>query len=58
MLSLLKYPFYAGTYCYGKSQVQTEIVDGHVRKSYGRRKPMEEWEVLLKDHHEGYIDWA
>ena len=58
VLSLLKYPFYAGTYCYGKSQVQTEIVDGHVRKSYGRRKPMEEWEVLLKDHHEGYIDWA
>ena len=58
VLSLLKNPFYAGTYCYGKGQVQTEIVDGHVRKSYGRRKPMEEWEVLLKDHHEGYIDWA
>ena len=58
VLSLLKNPFYAGAYCYGKSQVQTEIVDGHVRKSYGRRKPMEEWEVLLKDHHEGYIDWA
>ena len=29
-----------------------------MRKSYGRRKPMEEWEVLLKDHHEGYIDWT
>ena len=29
-----------------------------MRKSYGRRKPIEEWEVLLKDHHEGYIDWA
>ena len=58
VISLLKNPFYAGAYCYGKSEVQTEIVDGHVRKSYGRRKPMEEWEVLLKDHHEGYIDWA
>src|SRR6266536_3061478 len=21
-------------------------------------KPLAEWEVLLKDHHEGYIDWA
>ena len=21
-------------------------------------KPFEEWEVILKDHHEGYIDWA
>ena len=20
--------------------------------------PLEEWEVLLKGHHEGYIDWA
>jgi len=58
VLALLKNPFYAGAYCYGKSQVQTEIVDGHVRKRYGRHRPMEEWEVLLKDHHEGYIDWA
>ena len=29
-----------------------------LRKSYGHGKPLEEWEVLLKDHHEGYIDWA
>ena len=27
-------------------------------KSYGHGKPLEAWEVLLKDHHEGYIDWA
>jgi hypothetical protein len=25
--------------------------------SYRHRKPLEKWEVLLKDHHEGYIDW-
>src|SRR4029077_8557209 len=31
---------------------------GRARKSYGHRKPLEEWEVLLKDHHDGYIDWA
>ena len=30
VLSLLKNPFYAGAYCYGKSQVQTEIVDGRM----------------------------
>ena len=29
-----------------------------LRKSYGHRKPLEACEVLLKDHHEGYIDWA
>ena len=57
VISLLKNPFYAGAYCYGKSQQRTEIVDGQVRKSYRQLKPMEEWDVLLKDHHEGYIDW-
>src|SRR5271165_238647 len=41
-----------------KCEKRTEIVDGRARKSYGHRKPLEEWEVLLKDHHEGYIDWA
>ena len=55
---MLKNPFYAGAYAYGKGEKRTEIVDGRARKSYGHRKPLEEWEVLLKDHHDGYIDWA
>ena len=58
VISVLKNPFYAGVYAYGKSEQRTEIVDGRVRKSYGHRRPMAEWEVFLKDHHEGYIDWA
>lgn len=58
VISVLKNPFYAGVYAYGKNESRTEIVNGHVRKTYGHAKPMEEWEVLLKDHHEGYIDWV
>src|SRR5215212_1821218 len=58
VISVLKNPFYAGAYVYGKSEKRTAIVDGRARKSYGHGKPPEEWEVLLKDHHEGYIDWA
>ena len=58
IISVLKNPFYAGAYAYGKSEKRTELVDGHVRKSYGHRKPLEQCEVLLKDHHEGYIEWA
>ena len=58
VISVLKNPFYAGAYAYGKSEKRTEIVDGHARKSYGHDKPLEQWEVLLKDHHEGYIEWA
>ncbi|WFU14744.1 recombinase family protein [Bradyrhizobium sp. CB3481] len=58
VISVLKNPFYAGVYVYGKSEKRVEIVDGRARKSYGHGKPFEEWEVKLKDHHKGYIDWA
>jgi DNA invertase Pin-like site-specific DNA recombinase len=58
VVAVLKNPFYAGAYVYGKSEKRTAIVDGRARKSYGHGKPPEQWEVLLKDHHEGYIDWA
>jgi DNA invertase Pin-like site-specific DNA recombinase len=57
IISVLKNPFYAGVYAYGKREKRTEIIEGRARKSYGHRKPLEDWEVLLKDHHEGYINW-
>ena len=58
VISVLKNPFYAGAYAYGKSETRLAIVDGRARKTYGHGRPLETWEVLLKDHHEGYIDWA
>jgi len=58
VIAILKNPFYAGVYAYGKSEKRTEIVDGRARKSYGHHKPMGAWEVFIKDHHEGYISWA
>jgi DNA invertase Pin-like site-specific DNA recombinase len=58
VISILKNPFYAGVYAYGKSEKRTEIIDGRARKSYGHRKSMDAWEVFIKDHHEGYIGWT
>ena len=58
IISILKNPFYAGVYAYGKSEKRTAIVDSRARKSYGHRKPMGTWEVFIQDHHEGYISWA
>ena len=58
VISVLKNPFYAGVYVYGKSEKRTEIVEGRARKSYGHGKPIGSWEVMIKDHHEGYISWA
>jgi len=57
VISVLKNPFYAGVYAYGKSQNRTELVDGRPRKTYGHQLPMAEWRVFLKGHHEGYITW-
>jgi len=57
VIAVLKNPFYAGVYVYGKSEKRTEIVDGRVRKTYGHGKPFDQWEVVLKDHHVGFIDW-
>jgi DNA invertase Pin-like site-specific DNA recombinase len=58
VISILKNPFYAGVYAYGKSEKRTSIVDGRARKTYGHHKPMGAWEVFIKDHHEGYISWV
>jgi DNA invertase Pin-like site-specific DNA recombinase len=56
IISVLQNPFYAGAYAYGKSRVQTMIVDGAVRKAYGRACSRDQW-TLLREHHEGYISW-
>ena len=57
VISVLKNPFYAGVYAYGKSEHRTQIVDGRARKTYGHGRAPEQWEVVLKDHHEGYVAW-
>jgi DNA invertase Pin-like site-specific DNA recombinase len=58
VIGVLKNPFYAGAYAYGKSEKRTALVDGQPRRSHGHGRPLEQWEVLIKDHHEGYIGWA
>jgi hypothetical protein len=58
IISVLKNPFYAGAYVYGKSEKRTALIDGRVRKSYGHGKPFDQWEVMIKDPHPGHIEWA
>ena len=54
---VLTNPVYAGAYVYGKSR-QERYVDenGKVRKRV-RQLPRSEWAVLIREHHEGFIDW-
>jgi DNA invertase Pin-like site-specific DNA recombinase len=57
VLSVLKNPIYAGAYTYGRSKTVVDLADGQkrVRRQVQRRR--EDWKVLIRDHHEGYIDW-
>jgi len=58
VISVLKNPFYAGVYAYGKSEKRTSLVEGRLRKTYKHRKPLDQWDVIVKEHHAAYIDWA
>jgi len=57
VISVMKNTFYAGVYAYGKTGRRAEVRDGRAHVTYKNHKPLEDWDVFLKDHHEGYIDW-
>lgn len=50
VLDMLHNPAYAGIYAYGQRQ-KVATING----SKSKVKPVDEWHVCLKDHHEGYI---
>jgi DNA invertase Pin-like site-specific DNA recombinase len=56
VIGILTEPTYAGAYAYGRTAGRTRVVDG-VAQNSRYRKPLEEWTVLLPDHHEGYVSW-
>jgi DNA invertase Pin-like site-specific DNA recombinase len=56
VIRILCDPTYAGTYTFGRTSVETEAHDGVLQRRRVR-KPMDQWRVLIPDHHEGYISW-
>jgi DNA invertase Pin-like site-specific DNA recombinase len=50
-------PFLAGAYVYGKSESRTTIVDGRIRRTSGHALGVTQWQVVIPDHHPGYLDW-
>ena len=57
VLNVLTNPVYAGAYAFGRTTSKVIIEDGRKRVRRGLRRPLTEWDVLLKDQHEGYIAW-
>ncbi|HEU4405460.1 MAG TPA: recombinase family protein [Polyangiaceae bacterium] len=58
VIAVLRNPFYAGAYAYGKTEPRTRLADGRLRTTYGHERPVGEWSVLLHDHHAAYVSWA
>jgi len=56
--NILTNPIYAGAYVFGRTMSKVSVEDGRKRVKRGLRRPQSEWDVLLKDQHEGYITWS
>ena len=57
ILGVLRNPAYAGAYAYGQSETRSFIREGQPVKTSGHPVAMEDWKVLIRNHHQGYINW-
>lgn len=57
VMQVLHNPVYAGAYAFGRTGNRTRVMNGQARKTSGHHRAIEDWSVLIKDSHEGYIDW-
>jgi DNA invertase Pin-like site-specific DNA recombinase len=55
--NILTNPIYAGAYAFGRTTSRISVVDGRKRVRRGVHRPMDEWDVLIKDHHAAYLTW-
>jgi len=56
--NILTNPVYAGAYAFGRTMSKVSVEKGRKRVKRGLRRPLAEWDVLLKDQHEGYVTWS
>ena len=54
---LLTNPVYAGAYVFGRTGSRVRLEAGRKVITRGVVRRRDEWEVLICDHHEGYISW-
>src|SRR6516165_3342100 len=55
---ILTNPVYAGAYAYGKTRCERYVDEHGAVKERMRHLPLEQWAVLIPEHHPGFIDWA
>jgi DNA invertase Pin-like site-specific DNA recombinase len=57
VMAMLRNPIYAGAYAYGRNVSRITLREG--RKRIVRKPQLDpgQWQVLIRDHHGGYISW-
>ena len=53
----LTHPAYAGAYVYGRTRDERYLGKDGVLRKRRRKLPRDQWEVLITDHHPGFIGW-
>lgn len=54
---LLTNPVYGGAYAFGRTESRVSVENGRKRVTRGLRRDRADWDVLIRDHHEGYVSW-
>src|SRR5918994_721243 len=55
---VLTHPSDAGAYVYGRTRRERRVDDDGRVRTRARELARADWQVLIVDHHPGYIDWA
>jgi DNA invertase Pin-like site-specific DNA recombinase len=55
--TVLTHPGYAGAYTFGRTRQQRRVSEDGKIRVHRHRLAQDKWEVLIKDHHPGFIDW-
>lgn len=55
---LLTNPIYGGADAFGRTESRMTVENGRKRVVRGHRRDRADWDVLIVEHHEGYISWS
>nr|WP_312029677.1 recombinase family protein [Methylocystis sp. H62] len=58
ILHILTNPIYAGAYAFGRTGSRVSIEAGRKKIVRGFRRERKDWEVLIQNHHKGYLSWS
>ncbi len=58
VVTILRNPAMGGAYVYGRQRTERVLDEEDRVRRVTKRVPREEWQVLIEDHHAGYVTWS